>query len=100
MAYFKFVKWLYHRFDKLTTKITFGDVGVYNHFDESNPNSLQQLWRTIVVLIFIGLPEAAVLWGIGALPVSGNTKDLIVVSLSATGFVVVAIILLKKAKRG
>ncbi|HSX08041.1 MAG TPA: hypothetical protein VLG11_04060 [Candidatus Saccharimonadales bacterium] len=98
MFYFRFVAWLIAKSDRWTTKIIWGDAGLYN-FDATRTNGLMQLFRLLIVMFFYGLPILGIVKGINALPISAGEQGLVFFLFFLGLYIVIAIVMICKATK-
>lgn len=100
MFYFRFVTWLFAKSDRWATKKVWGDVGVYNHFEQFDPtNGLLQLGRLVIGMIFYGLPLVGIVYGVFTLPLSPGKQALVLFLTLLSIYITAAVILIRKATK-
>lgn len=100
MLYIRFVRWLTQKVNTWEVKTTSGDAGIYNHFDDVHQYGLQPLALLVAMALTIG-PFAGYLYLVmEVLPFSLEVRTWILMITLGVAWIVAAIVLLKKAKRG
>jgi hypothetical protein len=99
MFYVRFVWWLTQRANRWEVKRTYGDAGVYNHFDDVRLNGLQPL-SSLVPLVLYATPLAGYLYFVmEVLPFSITVQTIILMVSLGGGWIVALVFFIRKAKR-